>query len=86
MSTGEARARAAGIAREHDENFPVAFLLAPHDVRDDMRSVYAYCRVTDDIGDAGIATHNFTFSRLTIMRLSRPKEIARVSFILFGSI
>lgn len=57
MSTGEARARAAGIARDHDENFPVAFMLAPRDVRDDMRAVYAYCRVTDDIGDAGVATH-----------------------------
>ncbi len=56
MSTGEARARAADITRDHDENFPVAFMLAPRDVRDDMRAVYAYCRVTDDIGDAGVAT------------------------------
>ena len=56
MSTGEARARAADIARDHDENFPVAFLLAPRGVRDDMRAIYAYCRVTDDIGDAGVAT------------------------------
>ena len=56
MSTGEARARAAGITREHDENFPVAFMLAPRDVRDDMRAIYAFCRVTDDIGDAGVAT------------------------------
>lgn len=58
MSTGEARARAADITREHDENFPVAFMLAPRDVRDDMRAIYAYCRVTDDIGDAGVATHD----------------------------
>jgi squalene synthase HpnC len=47
---------AGDIARAHDENFPVAFLLAPRDVRADMRALYAYCRVTDDIGDAGIAT------------------------------
>ncbi|MBM3665546.1 MAG: squalene synthase HpnC, partial [Actinobacteria bacterium] len=56
MSTGEARARAADFAPNHDENFPIAFMLAPRDVRDDMRAVYAYCRVTDDIGDAGVAT------------------------------
>ena len=56
MSTEAARARAEAIAREHDENFPVAFLLAPRDVRADMRAIYAYCRVTDDIGDAGEAT------------------------------
>ena len=48
-------ARAAGRAavRAHDENFPVAFLLAPRDVRDDMRTVYAFCRATDDLGDEG---------------------------------
>jgi squalene synthase HpnC len=49
-------AKADEIARAHDENFPVAFLLAPRDVRADMRAIYAYCRVTDDIGDAGEAT------------------------------
>jgi squalene synthase HpnC len=39
--------------RAHDENFPVAFLLAPRDVRADMRTVYWFCRTTDDIGDEG---------------------------------
>jgi squalene synthase HpnC len=58
VSTADARAQAERIAREHDENFPVAFLLAPAAVRADMRAVYAWCRVTDDIGDAGIATHD----------------------------
>ncbi len=56
MSTAGARAQAERIARDHDENFPVAFLLAPAPVRADMRAVYAWCRVTDDIGDAGIAS------------------------------
>lgn len=41
------------IARRHDENFPVAFVRAPRDVRADMRAVYAFCRLTDDIGDEG---------------------------------
>ena len=48
---GPAAARAA--TRAHDENFPVAFLLAPRDVRSDMRAVYAFCRATDDLGDEG---------------------------------
>lgn len=59
MSAGALeRGRAAGRAarRAHDENFPVAFLLAPRDVRADMATVYAFCRVTDDIGDEGPGT------------------------------
>jgi squalene synthase HpnC len=51
VSAGRGAARAA--TRAHDENFPVAFLLAPRDVRDDMRAVYAFCRATDDLGDEG---------------------------------
>jgi squalene synthase HpnC len=55
VSTAAAQRRAAARAatRAHDENFPVAFLLAPRDVRADMRAVYAFCRETDDIGDEG---------------------------------
>lgn len=55
MSTRAGRAQAEHITRAHDENFPVAFLLAPRDVRHDMRAIYAFCRLTDDIGDAGEA-------------------------------
>jgi squalene synthase HpnC len=51
VSQGRAAARA--VARAHDENFPVAFLLAPREVRADMRAVYAFCRATDDLGDEG---------------------------------
>ncbi|HVG99703.1 MAG TPA: squalene synthase HpnC [Miltoncostaeaceae bacterium] len=53
MSAGvtAGRAAAAAATRAHDENFPVAFLLAPRDVRADMRAVYAFCRATDDLGD-----------------------------------
>ncbi len=47
----EGRAAARTATRAHDENFPVAFLLAPRDVRADMQAVYAYCRATDDLGD-----------------------------------
>lgn len=44
---------ARDVARRHDENFPVAFMLLPRDLRADMRAVYAFCRATDDIGDGG---------------------------------
>lgn len=36
-----------------DENFPVAFLLAPRAVRADMAAIYRFCRATDDLGDEG---------------------------------
>jgi squalene synthase HpnC len=39
--------------RAHDQNVPVALQLAPRDVRADMRTVYWFCRTTDDIGDEG---------------------------------
>lgn len=42
---------ARDITRRHDENFPVAFMLLPRDLRADMRALYAFCRTTDDIGD-----------------------------------
>ena len=35
----EGRAAARRATRRHDENFPVAFALAPRDVRADMRAV-----------------------------------------------
>lgn len=39
------------IARRHDENFPVVFMLLPRALRADMRAVYAFCRGVDDLGD-----------------------------------
>jgi squalene synthase HpnC len=52
-AVAEGRAAARAATRAHDENFPVAFLLAPRDVRADMRAVYAFSRATDDLGDEG---------------------------------
>jgi squalene synthase HpnC len=49
----EGAAATARATRAHDENFPVAFLLAPRDVRADMRAIYWFCRSTDDLGDEG---------------------------------
>lgn len=48
----DATRRAAAMARRHDENFPVVFALLPRVLRDDMRTLYAYCRTVDDLGDA----------------------------------
>ena len=45
------RRLARAITRRHDENFPVAFLLLPRDLRSDMQAIYAFCRGVDDIGD-----------------------------------
>lgn len=56
MSTAAAQARriARDVTRRHDENFPVAFLLLPRDLRADMRALYAFCRSVDDLGDTGL--------------------------------
>jgi len=52
-AVAESRVPGRQAVRAHDENFPVAFLLAPRDVRADMATVYWFCRTTDDIGDEG---------------------------------
>jgi squalene synthase HpnC len=55
VSTAAANPRTAvrDVTRSHDENFPVAFMLLPRDLRADMRAIYAFCRAVDDIGDGG---------------------------------
>jgi squalene synthase HpnC len=52
------------IARSHDENFPVAFRFVAKDERADLRAIYAFCRITDDLGDEGAAD---PISRLAIL-------------------
>ncbi|HUP19294.1 MAG TPA: squalene synthase HpnC [Gemmatimonadota bacterium] len=46
-----ARARCAGLARAHYENFPVRSRLLPRTAREDLAAIYAFCRTTDDLGD-----------------------------------
>ncbi len=41
------------LAARHYENFTVASRLVPAPLRLDLARVYAYCRVTDDLGDEG---------------------------------
>ena len=47
----EARAWCRELATSHYENFHVATFFLPSKVRPHFESVYAYCRVSDDLGD-----------------------------------
>ena len=48
-----AYASCARLARAHYENFPVASLLMPRRMRDDVAAIYAFARVADDFADEG---------------------------------
>ena len=50
-SLPEARAYCERLARTHYENFSVATWFLPKRVRPHFHSVYAYCRISDDLGD-----------------------------------
>jgi squalene synthase HpnC len=50
-SLGEALAYCERLARRHYENFSVATWFLPERVRSHFYSVYAYCRISDDLGD-----------------------------------
>jgi squalene synthase HpnC len=47
----EARAWCAELASSHYENFHVATFFLPKRLRPHFESIYAYCRVSDDLGD-----------------------------------
>jgi squalene synthase HpnC len=47
----EARAWCKRLAESHYENFHVASWFLPRDLRPHFHSIYAYCRVSDDLGD-----------------------------------
>ncbi len=50
-SLEEAQAYCERLARTHYENFSVATWLLPKRLRPHFYSVYAYCRISDDLGD-----------------------------------
>src|SRR5258708_6004877 len=50
-SLGEAREYCARLAKSHYENFLVASLFVPRSLRQHFYNVYAYCRISDDLGD-----------------------------------
>lgn len=47
----EAQAYSRQLARSHYENFSVATWLLPAHLRQHFCNVYAYCRISDDLGD-----------------------------------
>jgi squalene synthase HpnC len=50
-SLEESRAYCRHLARTHYENFSVATWFLPAKLRQDFLNVYAYCRISDDLGD-----------------------------------
>jgi squalene synthase HpnC len=50
-SLDEAREYCARLARTHYENFSVASWFLPRRLRQHFLNVYAYCRISDDLGD-----------------------------------
>src|SRR5271166_6288476 len=50
-SLEESREYCQRLARSHYENFSVATWFLPKELRQDFLNVYAYCRISDDLGD-----------------------------------
>jgi squalene synthase HpnC len=50
-SLGEAQEYCRRLARSHYENFSVASWFLPVNLRQHFFNVYAYCRISDDLGD-----------------------------------
>ncbi len=50
-SLEEAREYCASLAKSHYENFLVASLFVPKPLKQHFYHVYAYCRISDDLGD-----------------------------------
>ncbi|HMD61026.1 MAG TPA: squalene synthase HpnC [Opitutaceae bacterium] len=48
---GEARAYCRRLAETHYENFHVASWFLPKELRPHFHAIYAYCRISDDLGD-----------------------------------
>ena len=48
---GEAQQYCRNLARSHYENFSVATWFLPQRLRQHFFNVYAYCRISDDLGD-----------------------------------
>ena len=50
-SLGEAQEYCRRLARTHYENFSVATWFLPRSLRQHFFNIYAYCRISDDLGD-----------------------------------
>src|SRR5690349_22999972 len=54
----EAQQYCARLAKSHYENFLVASLFVPKELKQHFYSVYAYCRISDDLGDESGGAEN----------------------------
>jgi squalene synthase HpnC len=50
-SLAEAREYCSRLAKSHYENFVVASLFVPRELKQHFYHVYSYCRISDDLGD-----------------------------------
>ena len=58
------------MAVDHYENFPVASLLLPRELRAAVRDIYRYARTADDIADEGDASAAERLQALAEFRLA----------------
>jgi len=65
---------AKDIAKTSRSSFYYAFNLLPEDKRDAMNTVYAFCRKTDDIIDAGNEPDEIKFEKLHKWRIELEKD------------
>jgi len=69
--------RAVGVG--HYENFPVASLLCPPDLREPVRAIYAFARTADDIADEGDAAPPARLAELARFRAALGATVSRLS-------
>jgi len=55
------------LARSHYENFPVASLLIPKQLRKHFYSIYAFARIADDLADEGYGENNLDDDRIGLL-------------------
>jgi phytoene synthase len=63
------------ISKESKSSFYYAFNLLPHDKRDAMNDIYAFCRYTDDIVDNLNEPDEVKFEKLRKWRIELEKAL-----------
>ena len=67
--------QAKEIARKSSSSFYFAFNLLPHEKRDAMNTVYAFCRETDDLVDEGNEPEEIKYEKLRKWRIELEKAL-----------
>ncbi|MDH3268421.1 MAG: presqualene diphosphate synthase HpnD [Ignavibacteria bacterium] len=63
------------IAKQSKSSFYYAFNLLPAEQRDAMNTVYAFCRLTDDIVDEGSISDDIKYDKLRKWRIELEKSL-----------